>query len=165
MPERPSSAGVIRARTVAEFADFAELIDEYERSLPEDLRHTEFAREIANISAHYSVPHAAFVAVCEGAPAGCVALTLLGDDSAIVKKMYVRPAFRRHGIARALMATLTAYARENGVARLVLDTARERLRAAYELYRSLGFRECEPYGAVDYRCPTFMELRLDTTPE
>jgi len=50
-------------------------------------------------------------------------------------------------------------------ARLVLDTARERLRAAYELYRSLGFRECEPYGAVDYRCPTFMELRLDTTPE
>jgi GNAT superfamily N-acetyltransferase len=79
----------------------------------------------------------------------------------VVKKMYVAPAYRQRGVARALMRELIACARERGVARLVLDTARDRMQGAYALYLALGFRECEPYGHVDYRCPTFMELRIE----
>jgi hypothetical protein len=45
-------------------------------------------------------------------------------------------------------------------ARIALDTERERLPAAYALYASLGFRDCEPYGPVSYENPTFMELPL-----
>jgi hypothetical protein len=59
------------------------------------------------------------------------------------------------GVAEAL-----TFLRESGYRRVVLDTDKERLRAAYELYGSLGFSECEPYGPVDYASPTFMELRL-----
>ena len=43
---------------------------------------------------------------------------------------------------------------------VVLDTHAERLPAAYGLYLSLGFSDCDAYGTVDYACPTYMELRL-----
>lgn len=151
----------MRVQAVEEFARFKDLVLEYEASLPEDLRHRQFTREVGDIARHYGPPNAAFVATVNEAAAGCVALTMLDGTTAVVKKMYVPPEYRNQGIARALMAALTDYARGRGVTRLVLDTARERLQAAYALYRSLGFRECQPYGEVDYRCPTFMEMFLE----
>lgn len=144
-----------------DFARFRELVIEYEADLPEDLRHSDFLRERDDLQRYYGSPNAAFVAVLDETPAGCVALTVRDEKTALVKKMYVPAQFRKQGIARALMAALTDYARNTGVRRLVLDTARERLQAAYALYLSLGFRECDPYGEVDYRCPTFMEMLLE----
>lgn len=74
--------------------------------------------------------------------------------------MFVQTAYRGRGLARALMEALIEAARGSGFTRIVLDTDREQLNAAYQLYRSLGFTDCEPYGEVDYETPTFMELRL-----
>ncbi len=79
---------------------------------------------------------------------------------AVIKKLWVNPAYRRGGLARALLAELLAHARTSGYVWAVLDTEREQLPQAYRLYRSLGFRECAPYGQVDYATPTFMELPL-----
>ncbi len=153
---------VRRAATADEFERFRALAAEYEASLPDDLKHADFAAQDAGVAAHFGPPHAAFVAAAEGKPAGCVALTVhAAERTAVVKKMYVAPAYRQRGIARALMRELIAHARERGVARLVLDTARDRMQSAYALYFALGFRECEPYGHVDYRCATFMELRIE----
>jgi GNAT superfamily N-acetyltransferase len=153
-------AVIRRVTTGDDFQIFRCLITEYEESLPEDLRHSDFSRQVADLVTHYGEPHAAFVATIAGDPAGCVGLSILDAKTAVVKKMYVRPSHRNRGLARVLMAALTERARERGIERLVLDTARERLAAAYALYRSLGFRECAPYGDVDYRCPTFMELAI-----
>jgi len=153
---------VRRAANAGEFERFRTLATEYEASLSDDLRHADFAAQVADVATHYGPPHAAFVAEADGASAGCVALTVhAADRVAVVKKMYVVPACRKRGVARALLGALIAYARERGVDRLVLDTARERMQAAYALYLALGFRECEPYGEVEYRCATFMELRID----
>lgn len=143
-----------------DFEIFRDLITEYEESLPEDLRHVDFSRQVTDLAKHYGEPHCALLVTVEGEAAGCVALSVLDATTAVVKKMYVRPFYRNRGLARSLMAGLTAHARERNLERLVLDTERERLEAAYALYRSLGFRECAPYGEVDYRCPTFMELPL-----
>jgi GNAT superfamily N-acetyltransferase len=129
---------------------FLDLIAEYETSLPEDLRHgsLEPFRD-------------ALVASLDGQPCGCVALDERDAATGIVKRLYVRPAFRQHGVARALIDELVAVARERGYTRIVLDTDRERLAAAYKFYRSYGFVECGPYiDAVTYLCPTFMELRM-----
>ncbi|HEY2554976.1 MAG TPA: hypothetical protein VGI15_06985, partial [Candidatus Cybelea sp.] len=38
--------------------------------------------------------------------------------------------------------------------------AKEHLPVAYRLYLSFGFQESAPYTTVNYRCPTFMELKL-----
>ncbi len=74
--------------------------------------------------------------------------------------MYVQPMHRGYGIARELMETFVETARLRGFKHIVLDTEREWLRAAYELYKTLGFEECAPYAEVDYATPTFMEKML-----
>lgn len=125
------------------------LVVEYERSLPEDLRHSESEREFDG----------AFLARFDNRYGGCVAVTLKGD-TAIMKRLYVRPEYRGKGAARALTLAAVGFARERGCERIALDTDARQLSAAYALYRSLGFTECEPYGPVDYANPTYMELRL-----
>jgi putative acetyltransferase len=129
---------------------FFDLLAEYETSLPEDLQH-------GSLEPFRVV----FLASLDGQPCGCVALDERDAATAIVKRLYVRPAFRQHGIARSLIDDLVAVARKRGYTRIVLDTDRERLAAAYRFYRSYGFVECGPYvDAVTYLCPTFMELVL-----
>lgn len=148
------------AESSEDFRRFCDLIVEYEISLPDDLKHSDLASEVDDLENHYSSPNAAFVATVDDISAGCVAFKALDASTAVIKKMYVTPAYRKFGVARALMAALIDISRERGLVRLVLDTERERLRPAYNLYRSLGFEECEAYGEVDYASPTFMQLQL-----
>jgi len=130
---------------------FYELIAEYEASLSPELRHAKLEPFVAT-----------FMASLDGQPCGCLALDERDATTGIVKRLYVSPSFRGHGIARALMDALIATARDRGYARVILDTNREQLAAAYQLYLSMGFTEyaasCE--DDVSYACPTFMELRL-----
>ncbi len=127
-----------------------DLIAEYETSLPQDLRHGSLEPF-----------RVAFVASVDGQPCGCVALDERDSGTGIIKRLYVRPAFRQHGVARALIDDLVAAARERGYLRIVLDTDRERLAAAYKCYLAYGFTECAPYvEAVSYVCATFMDLPL-----
>lgn len=151
---------VQRASMHAEFEQFRCLLDEYEHALPADLRVPDLTRELENLETIYGPPSAAFVAVSQGMPAGSVALSSLDASTAVLKRLYVRPAFRGHGVARALLAEVLSFARANGYKRLVLDTHRERMQAAYDLYVSVGFSESVPYGELHYGCPTFMELQL-----
>lgn len=143
-----------------DFDDFRNLAVEYEESLPEDLRHVDFAAQLRTLREYYGFPNAAFIASVDSAPAGCVALARLDDATAVIKKLYVKPEYRKAGVARVLMAALLDACRSRGYSRIVLDTERERLQAAYSLYLSLGFKDCDPYGPVDYAKPTYMELNL-----
>ena len=138
-------------------AQFYDLQIEYEESLPADLRHNSKAPSSAHV---YNEPNAAFLALAERVSAGCVAVWNLDRSTDIIQRLYVRPAYRGRGIARALIEAALAFAREHRRGRVVLDTDRARLSAAYQLYRSIGFTECEPYGPVDYATPTFMQLYL-----
>ena len=82
------------------------------------------------------------------------------SELALLLRLFVTPKSRGHGAARSLVSAAVEFLREGGYRRVVLDTHKEQLEPAYRLYRSLGFEECEPYRAVTYDCPTFMELRV-----
>lgn len=152
---------IVVAKDHREFELLRELVSEYESNLPADLRHTDFESERERLHEAYGSPNQAFVATLDGQACGCVVLAQgYGEPFGIVKKLYVRPSFRGHGVARALMDALIGAARARGYTRIVLDTDAKRLNAAYRLYLLLGFMECAPYGSVEYRCPTFMELLL-----
>ena len=81
-----------------------------------------------------------------GTAVGCVALVPLGHGAAEVKRLYVRPAARGVGIARALLAALEAQARERGCHRLLLETGVHQL-DANALYERAGFTLCGPFAA------------------
>lgn len=147
-------------RSPAEFERLHRLIVEYEGALPPDLQHGP-KPSLDEVRSRYSEGGAGFVARESDADAGCVVVTPLDSGTAVLQRLYVVPAYRGRGTARQLAQSAVDYARERGFARIVLDTDRVQLQAAYALYRSLGFTECEPYAPVHYARATFMELRLD----
>jgi putative acetyltransferase len=85
------------------------------------------------------------VARIDGEPAGCGAFTLLDGQTAELKRMYVRPVLRGHGIAGAVLERLETKARALGVSRLVLETGIHQ-DSAIRLYERAGFRKVECWG-------------------
>jgi GNAT superfamily N-acetyltransferase len=91
-------------------------------------------------------PHGTLLlARVDGEPAGIGGVRFLDTDAAEVKSMYVSPAFRGRGVARALLAELERIAAEHGCRRVRLDTS-DYLIGAVALYRSAGYREVPPYN-------------------
>jgi GNAT superfamily N-acetyltransferase len=78
---------------------------------------------------------------------GCVALRRLEGlaDGAEIKRMYLRQAYRRQGVAELLFEALQEYAREAGYKWLYLDTAAD-MKAAARFYERKGFGSCERYN-------------------
>jgi putative acetyltransferase len=90
-------------------------------------------------------PHVRFyVATLDGAPAGCGGVALF-DGFAEVKRMYVRPAVRGQGVARAILERLEAETRAANLPTLRLETGDKQI-DALRLYRRYGFTECAPFG-------------------
>ena len=85
-------------------------------------------------------------ALCEdGRLAGCAGLRPLGDGVAELKRMYVAPEARGHGVGRRFLDGLEAEARARGFTRLRLDTGAP-MPEAQALYRSAGYREIPDYN-------------------
>jgi GrpB-like predicted nucleotidyltransferase (UPF0157 family)/GNAT superfamily N-acetyltransferase len=78
-------------------------------------------------------------------PAGLGGVRFLDTEAAEVKSMYVAPAFRGHGFARAILAELERIAAARGCRRVQLDTS-DYLTGAIALYRGAGYREVAPYN-------------------
>lgn len=107
-----------------------------------------------------AAPGGAFwVATLDGEAVGCVGVrTLTGalvlPDSPLVgavelKRLFVRPAARGHGVGRALLAAAEAWAAGRGAAAVALDTDAA-LVAAGRLYRSGGYRVVAAYNTNPY---------------
>jgi ribosomal protein S18 acetylase RimI-like enzyme len=101
-----------------------------------------------------------WVARKDDAAVGCIALHALGPTVGEIKRMYVDPAHRGNGVARALTAHLVEEARARRYDTLRLGTLRT-MRPAQRLYESLGFREIAPYRSVEFGDTMFYELSLD----
>jgi len=104
----------------------------------------------------------------EGAVAGIGCLKRLQTDIGEIKRMYVRPDFRRKGVGRALLERLVEEAKAIGYQTLRLDSARF-MKTAHALYRSAGFREIESYPESEIppefrRHWVFMERQLQEGP-
>ena len=93
----------------------------------------------------FEPPGVLLVADLDGRPVGCGGLRPNGADAGEVKLMYVDPAVRGRGVARALLGALVEHARAQGMSRLLLETGTEQPEAI-GLYESEGWAPVPPFG-------------------
>lgn len=86
-------------------------------------------------------------------PVACGGLRALGGGVGEVKRLWVDPAARGRGLARAVVRALVGHARAHGLQRLVLECGTGQPEAL-ALYESEGWTPIAPYGQYrdDPRC-------------
>ncbi len=167
----------IQRATSEDLSLVRELFLEYAKWLNVDLSFQDFEHELASLPGAYAPPDGDILiawptrndsesAVSRDAAApsqrreaavGCVAVRRFDGQMCEMKRLWVRPEYRGHGVGRALVQEIITRAREAGYGEMVLDTLRT-MAPAYRLYTSCGFSEIEAYyhnplpGAVYLGC-------------
>jgi GNAT superfamily N-acetyltransferase len=137
------------------------LVEEYAASLHVDLGFQRFEDEIENLAREYGPPEGAFLlAVRDAELLGCVALRKHAEGVCEMKRLYVVPARRGHGVGRNLVEGIIARATELGYKRMVLDTLPS-MKEARRLYLSLGFKPVPAYRYNPIPGTSFLERRLE----
>ena len=98
------------------------------------------------------------IAELDDAPVGCAGLKRLDDDTAELRRVFVREGARGRGVGRALVAATLQAARDLGYTRIRLDTG-SYLHAAQALFRASGFREIGDYNGNPFAA-LWMEVEL-----
>ena len=102
----------------------------------------------------------AAVAYIEGTPAACGCWRAFDPVTAEIKRMYVRPAYRRQGIAGKIVAALEQHAAASGCHRAVLETGAE-MPDAIAFYEKQGYRLVPNYSDfVDDEICVCMEKQI-----
>jgi GNAT superfamily N-acetyltransferase len=148
----------IRPYEPADQAGFAQLVatvlNEYGFSvdpiLEADLQHPEISYQ------------GVWVAIDDDRLVGSVAIRLLDDGRAELKRMYLQPEHRGRGLGRTLLNQAIRWARDRGCHAIELDTSTA-MTAAQHLYESAGFSRTglrTEAGANDSRCEVRYTLFL-----
>lgn len=133
---------------------------EYAHSLDFSLCFQGFDRELESLPGEYAPPGGILLlARAGGELAGCVALRRLAENVCEMKRLYVRPAFRRAGVGRALVQAVLSEAVRKSYKTMRLDTV-PAMQSAITLYRSMGFREIAAYRENPVPGALFMEIAL-----
>jgi GNAT superfamily N-acetyltransferase len=157
------AADIREARIPEELPLIHLLLREYADGLGIDLTFQSFEAEQEELPGTYMpLTGGLWLAMSDSEAAGCVAMKSFDSKTAEMKRRYVRPAFRGHGLGRRLVEFGLAAATDAGCRRVCLDTLSS-MTNAVQLYQLLGFNPIEPYNEYPIRDAIFFgrELRID----
>ena len=104
-----------------------------------------WTRELDTLHVRYAAPAGGMLLARQaGIAGGCVCLRRIDDETCEMKRLYVAPAQRGHGLARHLVRGIAAVAQRRGYRRMLLDVGWRQL-AALATYRAMGCQEIPPY--------------------
>jgi ribosomal protein S18 acetylase RimI-like enzyme len=149
-----------KCMSASDFDEAKILFTEYVDSLQIDLSFQEFEKELQIIDHQYGEPEGALLlAFTDSMVVACVGVRKLTNDTAELKRMYVRPAFRRQNIGVALLKMSIDVATELGYQKMRLDSLRS-MHQAISLYRRFGFYEIPAYRFNPLEGAIYMEKQL-----
>lgn len=116
----------------------------------------EWQSELSDLQGHYGAPHGAIVLALVGStPAGCVLMRGVGEETCELRRLFVRPAFRRLGVGSAMAAHVMGLACVRRYSDMWLDVGPLQ-QEAVAFYRDLGFSQMQSPVAHDaYRLARF----------
>ena len=139
------------------------LFEEYAANLGISLCFQNCDQELKGLPVKYAPPDGRLLLATENDElAGCIAMRKLSPETCEMKRLFVRPGFRSHGLGRMLVQTIIDEARKLGYTHMRLDTLPGLMDKAIVLYRSFGFVEIGPYCENPVEGAKFMELDLLT---
>jgi putative acetyltransferase len=140
------------------------LFREYETELNEDLCFQSFEAELANPLQKYGPPKGVlYLAKWNDEVAGCIVLMPLpGGLSCEMKRLYVRPQFRKHKVGKVLVEQLLKDGKGLGYTTMKLDTL-QKLQPAIALYKQYGFAETTAYYKNPLEGVVYMEKKLSNS--
>ena len=154
---------IIPAHTAEHINNVRQLFIEYQKSLGIDLCFQSFDEELKNLPGDYAPPDGRLLIAKEKRKtAGCVALRKISHGVCEMKRLYLRPEFRGLGIGRELAIVVIDEAKKIGYTTMRLDTLPV-MKEAIALYRSLGYKEIQPYRFNPVEGAIYMELNLTGT--
>lgn len=135
----------VTAAAATDLDDVRALFREYAAWLQVDYCLQDFEAELAGLPGAYAPPAGGlWIARVDGEAAGVVGLWPLdgkaADGGCEMKRLWLRDAYRGHGLGRRLAEAAVAGAKAGGHKRMVLETL-DFMTAARRLYAELGFRE------------------------
>ena len=138
-----------------------DLFLEYANSLGFSLCFQNFDHELRTLPGDYAPPRGRLLlAHLNAVPVGCVALHEFNGEVCEMKRLYVRPSARGHGLGRLLVERLIKEARTIGYKSMRLDTVEPIMTHAVLLYRDMGFDEILAYRENPMKGTLYFELKL-----
>jgi len=148
------------AATTEEFENGKTLFREYAASLDFDLSFQDFANELKTIDQQYNKPKGTLLlAYHEKYPVGCAGIRELEPETAELKRMYVRAAYRGCRIGRKLLEYSINTAKAFGYRKIRLDTIAS-MTSAQKLYYAYGFYTIPPYRFNPVQGAVYMEKNI-----
>ena len=151
---------IIQAQNPEDIGCVRELFEDYLRLLVEGYKIGGGCGDnTADLSDFPQSYKALFLARLGGDPVAACGVNHINIHDCELVKLFARPRARGHGLGQKLVRAVSAYARANGYARLVLSTEPV-MRHAITLYRNCGFRDIENYADAPSACSRYMALDL-----
>jgi GNAT superfamily N-acetyltransferase len=148
------------AQSSAEVAAVRDLWLEYWESIGLPLDFQGFGEERNGLPGVYGAAGGALLlALYKDQPAGTIALRRLDANSGEVKRLYLRPNYRGHGLGKCLLEAVIERARAAQYECLYADTLPS-MKEALSLYASLGFERAEAYSNTPTPGAIYLKLRL-----
>lgn len=150
----------ITPNTTDQFNDAISLFQEYANSLNISLAFQNFDEELNVINSMYGSPTGCLLLVYDNElPIACAAYRKIGEDICELKRMYIKPNYRRKGIGQEMMNILCTRAKLNGYSLMRLDTL-DSMTPAIKLYSNNGFYTINAYYHNPNEGVVYMEKAL-----
>jgi len=146
--------------TATDFSLAVQVTEDYIRWIKMDLSFQEIDKELSEFSSMYGPPNGLFLLAWYGSElADGIGLRSLELKVCEMKRLFVYNHFKRKEVGQRLCDALICEAKNLGYEKMRLDTL-GRMKAAMDLYGSLGFEEIKPYRFNPDPTTKYMELRL-----
>lgn len=152
---------ILEVNTPELINEITHLFRDYEKWLNVSLCFQGFEEEVNTLPGKYAPPDGRlYIVKYNDRFSGCIALRKIEDGICEMKRLYLKEELRGKGIGNLLVTRIIQDAKDIGYKTMRLDTIKEKMPKAVEIYTKHGFVETDPYYHNPNPHTLFMELDL-----